>query len=556
MRIEKYLRNITFWHIMIGVLSLATGVTFGLLQVLARAGIYKYGSFTYGTKIYYQGLTLHGVLNAIVFTTFFIVGFLYIVTEVSLKRKLNRGLVHLSFWTMVVGTLLAAWAILTNKATVLYTFYPPLHAHPAFYIGAALLIIGSWIAILNTTLTHLKWRKENPGKLTPPPMVAVHTTYIVWFLATLGVATEVLFFLIPWSMGWVKSINPELARTLFWWFGHPLVYFWLLPAYLAWYFLLPRIAGGKLYSEPMARVVFIMFILFSLPVGTHHQFSDPGISSTWKAVQAFLTFMVAVPSLLTAFNLAASLEYAGRVRGGNGLFGWVKTLPWGDYRFAGMVGPMIVFIFGGISGIVNASYNVNQVVHNTSWIPGHFHMTVGTASAMTFLTLSYILMEKLFGKKPWSKKLATFHAYLWVVGVLIFAWGMMQLGRAGIPRRTHLGLSPYMNLEEKILMGIAAVGGVLMFTSFLIYFINFLATVFKRPDLSPAEVEEVDLEFTDAYHREGENLPRSLDNFKLWIAIAVLLLVVTYGPIFYDVFRATYAVPNAFSPFNPLNLIK
>ncbi|NPA79768.1 MAG: cytochrome C oxidase subunit I [Thermotogae bacterium] len=554
MRIERYLRNMTLWHMLVGVLALATGVTYGLFQVLARAGIYKYGIFTYDTKLYYQGLTLHGVLNAIVFTTFFIVGFLYIVTEVSLKRKLNRWLVHLSFWTMLLGTLLASWAIFTNKATVLYTFYPPLQAHPAFYVGATLIIVGSWIAVLNTTLAFLAWRRENPGKLTPPPMVAVLTTYIVWFLATIGVAIEVLVFLIPWSLGIVKVVNPELARTLFWWFGHPLVYFWLLPAYLAWYFMLPRIAGGKLYSEPMARVVFIMFILFSLPVGTHHQFSDPGISSTWKAIQAFLTFMVAVPSLLTAFNLAASLEYAGRVRGGEGLFGWIRTLPWKDYRFAGMVGPMIVFIFGGISGIVNASYSVNQVVHNTSWIPGHFHMTVGTAAAMTFLTLSYILMEKLFGKRPWSKTWATIHAYLWVVGVLIFAWGMMQLGRAGIPRRTHLGLSPYMNLEEKVLMGIAAVGGTLMFTAVLIYFVNFLMTLFKRPDVP--DTEEVDLEFTEAYHPEREDLPRSLDNFKLWIAVAVLLLIITYGPIFYDVLKATYFVPNAFSPFNPLNLIK
>ncbi len=553
MRIERYLRNVTFWHMMVGILSLSVGVTYGLLQVLARAGVYKYGGFVYDTKAYYQGLTLHGVLNAIVFTTFFIVGFLYIVTEVSLKKKLNRGLVYLSFFTMLIGTLLAAWAILTNNATVLYTFYPPLKAHPLFYIGATLLIVGSWIAILNTVITHLKWRKENPGRLTPPPMVAVHAVYAVWFLATIGVAVEVLFFLIPWSLGLVKSINPELARTLFWWFGHPLVYFWLLPAYLAWYFIMPRVAGGKLYSEPMARLVFIMFILFSVPVGTHHQFSDPGISNTWKAVQAFLTFMVAVPSLLTAFNLAASLEYAGRVRGGNGLFGWIKTLPWGDYRFAGFIAPMIAFIFGGISGIVNASYNVNQVVHNTSWIPGHFHLTVGTASAMTFLTLSYILLEKLFGKKPWSKGIATLHSYLWLAGVLIFSWGMMQVGRAGIPRRTHLGLSPYIGAEEKVFMIVSAVGGTVMFIAFLLFFVNFFITVFKRPEV---DSEEVDLEFAEAYHKEDGNLPKVLDNFKFWIALAVILIIVSYAPVFFDVFRATYGVPGAYSPFSPSNLIR
>ena len=79
---------------------------------------------------------------------------------------------------------------------------------------------------------------------------------------------------------------------------------------------------------------------------------------------------MAVPSLITAFTLAASLEYAGRENGGRGLFGWWAKLPYLDrerwlfpYLFVGL----ILFFFGGITGIVNASYNVNNVVHNTAW---------------------------------------------------------------------------------------------------------------------------------------------------------------------------------------------
>jgi len=242
-------------------------------------------------------------LNAVVFTTFFIVGFLYIITETSLKEKLNKNLVYLSFAVMLIGTLLAAYALLTNQASVLYTFYPPLKAHPTFYIGATLLVVGSWIAILNTVLTFLRWRKKNSGVKTPGPMVGVITTYAVWFLATIGIAILALFFLIPWSLGFLKGINPTLARTLFWWFGHPLVYFWLLPAYIAWYYIIPKVAGGKLYSSLAARLAFIMFIVFSVPVGVHHQYSDPGINNIYKAVHAFFTFMVAVPSLITAFTV-------------------------------------------------------------------------------------------------------------------------------------------------------------------------------------------------------------------------------------------------------------
>ena len=160
---------------------------------------------------------------------------------------------------MLIGTLLAAYALLTNQASVLYTFYPPLKAHPTFYIGATLLVVGSWIAILNTVLTFLRWRKKNPGVKTPGPMVGVIATYTVWFLATIGIAILALFFLIPWSLGFLKGINPTLSRTLFWWFGHPLVYFWLLPAYITWYYIIPKVAGGKLYSSLAARLAFIMF---------------------------------------------------------------------------------------------------------------------------------------------------------------------------------------------------------------------------------------------------------------------------------------------------------
>jgi len=127
-----------------------------------------------------------------------------------------------------------------------------------------------------------------------------------------------------------------------------LVYFWLLPAYIAWYYIIPKVAGGKLYSSLAARLAFIMFIIFSVPVGLHHQYADPGITNIYKAVHAFFTFMVAVPSLITAFTVAASLEYAGRQRGGNGLFGWWLKLPWGNYFFAYAIAGMIAFIFGGI----------------------------------------------------------------------------------------------------------------------------------------------------------------------------------------------------------------
>ena len=98
----------------------------------------------------------------------------------------------------------------------------------------------------------------------------------MWFIASLGVAVEVLVFLIPWSLGLVDGTDPLLNRTLFWFTGHPIVYFWLLPAYVSWYMSVPKQVGGRLYSDAVVRGVFILFLLLSTPVGLHHQFTDPG----------------------------------------------------------------------------------------------------------------------------------------------------------------------------------------------------------------------------------------------------------------------------------------
>jgi cbb3-type cytochrome oxidase subunit 1 len=75
----------------------------------------------------------------------------------------------------------------------------------------------------------------------------------------------------------------------------------------------------------------------------------------------------------------------GRARGGTGLFGWIRKLPWGDPSLTAQLLAMITFVYGGATGLINASFSMNLVIHNTTWVPGHFHMTVGTAVALTLM---------------------------------------------------------------------------------------------------------------------------------------------------------------------------
>jgi heme/copper-type cytochrome/quinol oxidase subunit 1 len=173
---------------------------------------------------------------------------------------------------------------------------------------------------------------------------------------------------------------------------------------VSWYTLVPRQAGGKLFSDPMARTAFILFLVLSTPIGIHHQYMDPGIHQGWKLLHALLTFAVFFPSLLTFFNVVASLEMAGRARGATGWLDWFAKLPWGDPSVAAQVLAMVLFAFGGIGGLINASFNVNMVVHNTAYIVGHLHLTVGTAVTLTFMGITYWLVPHLAGRALWSPR--------------------------------------------------------------------------------------------------------------------------------------------------------
>lgn len=436
MQLSRSLKNIILIELLLPITLLTLGIYHGLMQTIYRSGAIHETSEVH--LDYYQGLTLHGVINAVVLTTFFAVAFGHATMAYYLKKEPNKNAAWLSLALMVIGTLLAAWAMLSGNASVLYTFYPPLKAHPFFYLGAALLIVGSWVPFFDWAGMYVRWRRENTNKKMPLAVLGTLVNFTVWFTCTLAVAYEVFVLLIPWSAGWVKGINITLARTLFWFFGHALVYFWLLPAYIMFYTMLPKVAGGKLYSDLAGRITFFLFLLFSVPVGVHHQFSDPNIEQDTKFFQSMLTFGVALPSFITAFTIAASLEYAGKLRGSKGLFGWMNKLPYLDtnnFLFAYLISGLILFIFGGLTGIVNASYQLNSVVHNTSWVPGHFHMTVAGPVFLAILGMSVYLLSTLQGKKIYLPRVNVIVPYIWMIGVLIFSTGLMWGGLIGEPNQ-------------------------------------------------------------------------------------------------------------------------
>lgn len=505
----------------VGAFGVATFMAF--MQALSRAALdLPWRS----PKMYYLSVTGHGVLMALVFTTFFIMGLGIALTTRALGRPLRYPrLAWLAFWVATVGSLGALWAIFWGKATVLYTFYPPLQAHPVFYIGLTLLVVGSWIWSAVTLWTYTAWRREHPGVPAPLAVHGILATIIVWLLATIGVAAEMLFQLIPWSLGLVETVDPLLARMLFWYFGHPLVYFWLIPAYVVWYTVVPKEAGGRLFSDPLARMVFALFIILSTPVGFHHQFMDPGISAGWKMLHTVNTAAILFPSLVTAFTVTASLEVAGRLRGATGLLDWIKRLPWGNPLVSSVILSMILFALGGIGGAVNAAFGMNSVVHNTAWIQGHFHLTVGSAVALTFMGVAYWLVPKLVGRDLELDLLARVQPFLWFVGMLLFSLANHVTGLMGMPRRVYEAgyagsaiASGWQNLTL-----VSALGGVLLFVSASFFLLVMLGTV-----LAGRRREQPALEFAEPLAGKPER-PLIFDRIWLWVVMAIVLVVIAYA---------------------------
>jgi cytochrome c oxidase subunit I len=557
MKISRSLKNLLLIELLFPVTLLLIGIYHGLMQVIYRSGLLHSAKELH--LDYYQGLTLHGVINAVVLTAFFAVAFGHACITFFLKKEPGKKASWFSMILMLTGTVLAAWAMIVGKANVLYTFYPPLKAHPFFYLGTALLVVGTWVAFFDWIAVYKRWRKENQDQKIPLAVLGTLVNFTIWFVCTLAAAYEILVLLLPWSLGYTETINVPLSRMLFWFFGHALVYFWLLPAYIMFYVMLPKLAGGKLYSENAGRLAFFLFLILSVPVGVHHQFSEPVFSPSTKLFQSILTFGVALPSFITAFTIAASLEYSAWLRGFKGWFKWMRKLPYLDKDvplFGYLICGLILFIFGGLTGIINSSYSLNAMVHNTAWIPGHFHMTVAGPVFLAIVGMSLHMVASITGKEIRYKNFYTMMPYLWTIGILIFSSGLMWGGLMGEPRRTNLGLT-YLNPESSMFRSewvpttqLALLGGVIMTIAFILYLVPFIATLMSKV----RREKEIDFPVAETLHEEKPIAV--LQTFRPWIIVMILVIILAYVPALMDVWKYTGKGAPPYSDQSPVPVTK
>ncbi len=528
-------RNLALSHMSVAFVAFILACFMGEYQVLERSGLFE---SLQSSTVYFASVSTHGVLMAYVLTTFFIMGFGYYTATTSLNMPVyNKQLAWGGFWLALIGVVMAAIPLLTGAASVLYTFYPPLQAHYLFYLGATLLVAGSWVWCAIMLLMFYQWKKENPGRPVPLAMFATTANAMLWLWTSVGVALEALFLLIPWSLGWTDTIDPGLARTLFAWTLHPIVYFWLIPAYIAFYVFVPKQAGSFLFSEEAARAAFIVLVVFSLPIGFHHLYMDPEQAKGWKMLHGIGTFVVTLPTFLTGFTVIASLEIAGRLRGGKGLFGWIGSLPWRNTMVLSVILSLLMLVFGGFGGIVNASYAMNAMVHNTAWVPGHFHLIFAGTTVIMYFAIAYYLWPILSKKPLFSNDLALVQLWTWFIGMTILTTPWHVLGLLGQPRRiSTVVYNNLLTLSWKPYELAMIVGGMIMLGSACLFVYQLYKTQFG-PVVSEFNQE---VEYAEPIHAVN-SLPEYLNDFVLWNKVIAVLMAISFGiPILQFFFIDTF----------------
>ncbi len=528
-------KQLALYNISVAFIAFILACFMGEYQVLERSGLIEALD---SPTVYFASVSTHGVLMAYVLTTFFIMGFGYFVANTALKRPIwNPKLAWAGFWVSLTGTVITAIPLLTGKASVLYTFYPPVQAHHLFYIGATLLIVGSWVWCAIMIVMFLQWKNDNPGKAVPLAMFATTFNALLWLWTSAGVALESVFLLLPWSLGWTDTIDPGLARTLFAWTLHPIVYFWLIPAYTAFYVFVPKQAGAYLFSEEAARAAFIVLVVFSLPIGFHHLYMDPEQAKGWKMLHGVGTFIVTIPTLLTGFTVIASLEIAGRLRGGKGMFGWIGTLPWTNPMVLAVILSLLMLIFGGFGGIINASYAMNAMIHNTAWVPGHFHLIFAGTTVIMYFAIAYYIWPILTKKPLFSKNLALVQLWTWFIGMSILTTPWHVLGLLGQPRRiSGVVYNNLLTLSWEPYELAMIFGGLILLSSACLFVYLLFKTQFSATD----EVYTGEVEYAEALH-PVDPIPDYLNDIKLWNKVIAVLMLISFGiPILQFFFLDTF----------------
>ncbi|HSD69802.1 MAG TPA: cbb3-type cytochrome c oxidase subunit I [Woeseiaceae bacterium] len=435
LRVERSAENLIKANAVAAVVFLAVGGFFGLLVALTRWPAVHF----LPADLFYLALTAHGFDVLLVWIIFFEMAVLYFASAVLLGSRLaGPRWAWTGFVMMLVGAVITNVAVLQGQSTVMFTSYVPMMAQPEFYLGIILFAVGALIGccVFFGTLVIAKQEKTYEGSIPLVTFGAMTAAIIAVF--TIASGAIILIPTLLWSMGLVSYIDPLLYKTIWWAMGHSSQQINVSAHVSVWYAIAAMVFGAKPISEKVSRMAFLMYILFLQLASAHHMLVEPGFSPEWKIFNtSYAMYLAVLGSMVHGMTVPGSIEAAQRRRGfTKGLFEWLRKAPWSNPAFSGMFMSLVFFGFlGGISGVVMGTEQINLIMHNTLYVPGHFHATVVTGTTLAFMAITYLLIPLIFRRELRMKTLAKWQPYVFGIGAAGISLFMMGAGTLGVARR-------------------------------------------------------------------------------------------------------------------------
>jgi cytochrome c oxidase subunit 1 len=435
LKVHRSAENLIKANAVAAVLFLALGGIFGLMVALTRWPAVH----ILPADWFYLALTAHGLDVLIVWIIFFEMAVLYFASAVLLSSRLAAPRwAWAGFGLMVIGAIIVNVAVLQGGSSVMFTSYVPLRAAPHFYLGIILFAVGALIGVFVFFGTLVVARSERTYEGSIPLVTFGAVTAAIIAVFTIASGAIILIPTLLWSMGYIEHIDTLMYKTIWWGMGHSSQQINVAAHVSIWYAIGAMVLGAKPLSEKVSRTAFLMYILFLQLASAHHMLVEPGVSSEWKIFNtSYAMYLAVLGSMIHGMTVPGSIEAAQRRRGlTKGLFQWLRKAPWGNPAFAGMFLSLIIFGFlGGISGVVMGTEQINLIMHNTLYTPGHFHATVVGGTTLAFMAITYLVVPLIFRREIVMKKTAQLQPYVFGLGATGIALFMMGAGTLGVPRR-------------------------------------------------------------------------------------------------------------------------
>jgi cytochrome c oxidase subunit 1 len=472
------------WNAIAGVVSLLVGGVLAILIVLTRWPAVH----LLPADWFYLALTAHGIDMLIFWVIFFEIAVLYFAGSVLLKCRLaTPRIAWAAFWLMIVGALMNNFAVFKGDSSVMFTSYAPMQAHWSFYLSMIIFAVGALIACFVFLGTLAVGKAERTYNGSVPLVTFGALTAAIIAIFTIASGAIILIPTLLWSLGLVDHIDSLMYKTVWWAFGHSSQQVNVSAHVAVWYAIAAIVFGAKPLSERVSRAAFLLYIFFLQLASAHHLLTDPGLTSNWKIFNtSYAMYLAVLASMVHGLTVPGAIEVAQREKGYNrGLFEWLRKAPWGNPVFSGMFISLVGFGFlGGISGVMMGTEQLNLIIHNTIYVPGHFHATVVVGTTLAFMSLTYFLIPTLFQRELMFPKLTQWQPYLFGLGMSAFAVFMMGAGTLGIPRRhwdvTFAGnaLAHEWPGTAYLLLALTAISGLVAIVGGAMYVVIAVASIF------------------------------------------------------------------------------